>query len=117
MLSALEPATPDQSSQQMLERLASDAPALYEIASRRDLIPQARKNLHRFLASAFTSSQRYAAVLRHQKEAARALALFEASDYLTEILIRHPEEIATLAEAEEARAAHRPRIFVRNPRC
>ncbi len=37
----------------------------------------------------------------------RALALFETSDYLTEILIRHPEEIATLAELEEARAARR----------
>ena len=31
----------------------------------------------------------------------RALALFETSDYLTEILIRHPEEIVTLAELEE----------------
>jgi glutamate-ammonia-ligase adenylyltransferase len=104
LLGALEPVTPDQSSQLMLERLASDAPGLHEIASRRDLNPQTRKNFHRFLSSAFTSSRRYAAVLQHQKEAVRALALFEASDYLTEILIRHPEEIATLAEAEEARA-------------
>ena len=31
----------------------------------------------------------------------RALVLFETSDYLTEILIRHPEEIVTLAELEE----------------
>lgn len=104
LLGALEPVTPDQSSQQMLERLASDAPTLYEIASRRDLSHQTRKNLHRFLSSAFTSSRRYASILQHQQEVVRALALFDASDYLTEILIRHPEEIATLAEAEEARA-------------
>jgi [glutamine synthetase] adenylyltransferase / [glutamine synthetase]-adenylyl-L-tyrosine phosphorylase len=103
LLSPLEPVTPDTSIQRVLERLAIDAPALYEIASRQDLNQQARKNLHRFLASAFTSSQRYAAVLRHQQEATSALALFEASDYLTEILVRHPEEIATLAETEEAR--------------
>jgi glutamate-ammonia-ligase adenylyltransferase len=103
LLGAPEPATADQSGQHMLERLAADAPALYEVANRPDLSPQARKNVHRFLAAAFASSYRYAAVLRHQKEASRALSLFETSDYLTEILIRHPEEIATLAETEEAR--------------
>ena len=101
LLSALEPATSDPSSQQIIERLSTDAPALYEIANRPDLNPQARKNLYRFLGSAFSSSQRYAAVLRNQEAVGRALALFEASDYLTEILIRHPEEIVTLAELEE----------------
>ncbi len=101
LLSALEPATGDPSSQQILERLASDAPALHEIASRHDLDPQARKNLFRFLGSAFGTSQRYAAVLRHQEAMGRALVLFESSDYLTEILIRNPEELATLAGLEE----------------
>ena len=103
LLGAPEPAMPDQSSQHMLERLAADAPALYEIANRPDLSAQARRNVHRFLASAFTSSHRYATALRYQKEAPRALSLFEASAYLSEILIRHPEEIATLAETEETR--------------
>jgi glutamate-ammonia-ligase adenylyltransferase len=102
LLSALEPTTADQSTQQMLERLATGAPVLYQIATRTDLSPQTRKNLYRFLSSAFTSSQRYAAVLRYQEAVARALALFEASDYLTEILVRHPEEIVTLADLEEA---------------
>jgi len=102
LLSAQEPPTPDPSSQHMLEQLVADAPALYEIANRPDLSPPTRRNVHRFLAAAFASSRRYAAVLRHQKEASRALALFEASDYLTEILVRHPEEIATLAGKEEA---------------
>jgi len=101
LLSALEPATSDPSSQQIVERLATDAPALYEIANRRDLNPQARKNFYRFLGSAFSSSQRYAGVLRNQEAVGRALALFETSDYLTEILIRHPEEIVTLAELDE----------------
>src|SRR5437899_9836171 len=93
-----EPTTADQSNQQILERLASDAPWLYQIASRQDVVPQTRKNLFRFLSSAFTSSERDAAVLRHPDAVSRSLALFETSDYLTDILIRHPEEIATLSE-------------------
>ncbi len=98
--SALEPATADASSRQILERLAADAPALYRTAIRPDLSPQARKNLFRFLGSAFTSSQRYGAVVRHADAVERALTLFESSDYLTDILIRHPEEIATLAHLD-----------------
>jgi glutamate-ammonia-ligase adenylyltransferase len=101
LFSALEPAMSDPSSQQIVERLATDAPALYEIANRRDLNSQARKNFYRFLGSAFSSSQRYAGVLRNQEAVGRALALFETSDYLSEILIRHPEEIVTLAELDE----------------
>ncbi|MGA9797894.1 MAG: hypothetical protein WBQ68_02710 [Terriglobales bacterium] len=101
LLGALEPATSEPSSQQIIERLATDAPALHEIANRRDLNPQARKNFYRFLGSAFSSSQRYGGVLRNQEAVGRALALFETSDYLSEILIRHPEEIVTLAELEE----------------
>src|SRR5947199_5008283 len=96
--STIEPATADHSNQQILERLASDSPLLHQIASRRELIPQARKNLYRFLGSALTSSERYAAVLRHPAALESALALFESSDYLTDILIRHPQEIATLSE-------------------
>jgi len=96
--STIEPATADHSNQQILERLSSDSPLLHQIASRRDLSPQARKNLYRFFGSALTSSERYAAVLRHPAALESAFALFESSDYLTDILIRHPDEIATLSE-------------------
>src|SRR5947207_4212998 len=48
--SLLEPTASDQSNQQILERLATDAPALYETACRRDLSIQARKNLFRFFS-------------------------------------------------------------------
>jgi len=87
----------DQSYQQLLERLAADSPALYEIAARRELPSHTRRNLHRFLSSAFTGSERYAAILHEPQGVERALRLFGASDFLTDILIRHPEEIATLA--------------------
>src|SRR2546423_14599285 len=96
-----EPTTADQSNQQILERLASDAPWLYQIANRQDLVPQTRKNLFRFLSSAFTSSERYAAVLRHPEAVSRALALFETYVYLTDCLIFIPGECATLSELGE----------------
>jgi glutamate-ammonia-ligase adenylyltransferase len=99
--STLEPGTVEQSNQQILERLAADSPALFEVASSPGLSPQARKNLFRFFSAALTSSARYAALVRHPEAVRRALVLFEASDYLTDILIRHPEEIATLAELGE----------------
>ena len=99
--SPAEPATVEQSHKQILDRLAADSPAVFEIASRRELGAQARSALFRFLSSAFTSSERYAAVLRYPRALEKALALFEYSEYLTEILVRHPEEIATLAEPEQ----------------
>ncbi len=61
--STIEPATGDHSNQQILERLSSDSPLLYQIASRREPSSQARKNLYRLFSSALTSSERYAAVL------------------------------------------------------
>jgi glutamate-ammonia-ligase adenylyltransferase len=94
----LEPAAVDRSNQQILERLAIDSPKVYATATCADLSPQARRNLFRFLWSAFTSSERYAAVVRHPEAVVRACDLFDASDYLTGILVRHPEEIAALAE-------------------
>jgi [glutamine synthetase] adenylyltransferase / [glutamine synthetase]-adenylyl-L-tyrosine phosphorylase len=88
----------DHLAEQMQERLARDAPPLYEIACDTQLSPIARKNLFRFLSSALTSSERYAVVLRHAAHVHMALEMFEVSDLLTDILVRHPEEIATFAE-------------------
>ncbi|MBI2677632.1 MAG: hypothetical protein HYX28_02505 [Candidatus Koribacter versatilis] len=105
----------DQSYQQLLERLAADSPALYEVAVRRELASHTRRNLHRFLSSAFTGSERYGAILREPQAVERALRLFGASDYLTEMLIRHPEEIATLARLRgENRAGEAP-LFGNEP--
>ncbi len=98
--SPAEAVTADQSHQQLLERLASDAPALYAAFNSAELTTAGRRNLLRFLSSAFGGSERYAAVLRNQEAIARSLKLFESSEYLTEILARHPEEIDTLAEIQ-----------------
>ena len=90
----------DESNHQILERLASESAALYEIASRKDMTPVARRNLFRFLSSALTSSERYAAAIRQPEAVRQALRVFDASEYLTEVLVRHPEEIGTLAELQ-----------------
>lgn len=90
------------SSEHVLQRLAEDSPELHEIASRRDLSARARRNLHRFLSAAFTSSERYAAALRSPRAVESALRIFELSDHLTDILVRYPEEIAALDEVGSA---------------
>ena len=78
-----------------------DSPLLYQLAARRDLSTHTRRNLQRFLNSALTSSERYAAIVRHAPAVEKALALFENSDYLSDVLIRYPDEISTIAEISE----------------
>jgi [glutamine synthetase] adenylyltransferase / [glutamine synthetase]-adenylyl-L-tyrosine phosphorylase len=98
-LESAEPAH-DQSERQMMGRLASDSPALYEVLSGAALDTPTRRNVFRFLSAAFTSSERYAAVAHAPQAFRNALRIFRLSDYLTDILTRHPEEIVTLAEGQ-----------------
>ena len=91
-------ATPESTYSQMMQRLAIDSPQLREIAVRADLSQHARRNLDRFLSSAGTTSERYGAVLRSPDAVEKALAIFEFSDLLTDILVRHPQEVSLLDE-------------------
>ena len=92
----------EQSHLQLLARLAEDAPELSEILKSQTPGSPEHKNLLRFLSSAFGSSERYATVLRHQDAVARSLPVFELSEYLTETLVRHPEEVSALSEIDSA---------------
>ena len=92
------PATPENSYSQMMQRLAIDSPRLLEIAGRSDLSQHARRNLDRFLSSAGTTSERYGAVLQSPAAVERALQIFEFSEYLTDILVRHPAEVLLLEQ-------------------
>jgi len=94
---ALESSTVDHSHQQLLDQLARDCPALSPATVDSALSPLGRRNLHRFLNAAVASSERYGAVLRNPAGVAAALQLFESSEYLADILMRHPEEVATLS--------------------
>lgn len=81
---------------QMLHRIAVDSPALHAIATRPELSLHGRRNLHKFISSAMTSAERYTAVLENPQAVDRAVSLLETSDYLTDILVRHPDVIRAL---------------------
>jgi glutamate-ammonia-ligase adenylyltransferase len=108
-------ATPESTYSQMMQRLAIDSPRLREIASRVDLSQHARRNLDRFLSSAGTTSDRYGAVLRSPQAVERALTIFEFSEFLTEILVRHPEEIALLEEIGLSHEKDEQGLFAADP--
>src|SRR5437870_718691 len=92
----------DASHQQLLERLTEDAPELFRLITRQELGGTARKNLLRFLSSAHASSERYAAVLRNQDALVRSAAVFDSSEYLSEMLARYPEAVDSLSETQSA---------------
>ena len=86
----------DQSHQQLLEKLAQDAPELHAALALKRAGSFEHRNIFRFLSSAYSTSERYASLLRDQNAMVRALPLLETSEFLTEILVRHPEEISVL---------------------
>jgi glutamate-ammonia-ligase adenylyltransferase len=86
----------DQPFQQALRRLAAEAPELHAVASSRGISGHARRNLQRFLA-AVTAAGRLSAIANRPRALERALVLFETSEFLTDVLIRYPEETAFLA--------------------
>jgi [glutamine synthetase] adenylyltransferase / [glutamine synthetase]-adenylyl-L-tyrosine phosphorylase len=88
----------DNSHQQILERLSEDAPQLARALRSTGQGSTVRRNTLRFLSAAFAASEKYAAVIGAQSSIADSLWLFDTSEYLTEILVRHPEEAATLAQ-------------------
>ena len=110
------PATPESSYNQMMHRLAVDSPRLREIAGSAELSQHARRNLDRFLSSAGTTSERYGAVLRAPEAVGRALTIFEFSEYLTDILVRHPAEVSLLPQIEELSALGEEALFDKGSR-
>ena len=101
------PPSAENSYTQIMQRLALDAPQLLAAIARADLSQHARHNLDRFFSSAATSSDRYGAVLRSPGAVENALQIFEHSEYLTDILVRHPAEVYLL-DALTPRAGEEP---------
>jgi len=95
----------DQSTHVLLERLSEDAPSLSSALRNHESGSTTRRNMLRFLGAAFTSSERYAAVLRHEDAIVRAISVFGLSEYLTDTLVRHPDEVASLSEVAPSRPA------------
>ena len=110
------PVTLENSYSLMMQRLAIDSPQLREIAGRPELSQHARRNLERFLSSAGTTSERYGAVLHSPDAVESALDIFEFSEYLTDILVRHPREVALLGRIAERVTAESAGLFSDSPR-
>jgi [glutamine synthetase] adenylyltransferase / [glutamine synthetase]-adenylyl-L-tyrosine phosphorylase len=104
-------ATPENTYSQMMQRLAADSPRLREIASRTVLSQHARRNLDRFLSSSGTTSERYGAVLHSPDAVERALTIFEYSEFLTDILVRHPEDVSLVSEIVEPPSSSEADLF------
>ena len=99
-LQAQVPQSAENSYSQIMQRLAMDSPQLLAAITRSELSQHARRNIDRFLGSAATSSERYGAVLRSQESVRQALKIFEFSEYLADILVRHPQDVGLLQDVE-----------------
>jgi [glutamine synthetase] adenylyltransferase / [glutamine synthetase]-adenylyl-L-tyrosine phosphorylase len=78
------------------------APDLARVMREVSVPERARKNVTRFFANLFGSSERFALARREPERVRRALELLGVSDYLGELLIRHPEDLAVLEPAEHS---------------
>jgi glutamate-ammonia-ligase adenylyltransferase len=87
---------------QVMRRIKADSPALHGSISHARAGAHARRNLHRFLGAAMTSAERYAVLQENPAAVAKAMALFEASDYLADILVRHPYTVRMLNDLPRA---------------
>lgn len=85
----------EMSYEQVLDRIALDSSALHEIVARPFPIHTSR-SLHRFLSSAMTSAERYAELLKNPEAVEKAIVLLSSSEYLADILVRHPDVIRLL---------------------
>ncbi|HEY7404802.1 MAG TPA: hypothetical protein VIB39_14860 [Candidatus Angelobacter sp.] len=75
---------------QLMRRIESDSPATHHAICVAKLSPHGRRNLHRFLGSAMSVAESYAALLANPAAVSQALVLLEASDYLCDTLVRQP---------------------------
>lgn len=98
------PAGRPMSFDQIAERAAADSPALGELVAGAELSLHARRALHRLLGSAMTSAERYAALIENPRLVAKAMALLDSSEYLTDILVQHPDALRVLDHLHESEA-------------
>jgi glutamate-ammonia-ligase adenylyltransferase len=83
-----------------LSYLDAQAPELARMLREVPLPDRARKNATRFFAALLGSAEHFALVRQQPQRVRRALEVLAASEYLGELLIRHPEEVTVLDAAE-----------------
>ena len=82
---------------QVMRRLASDSPLVHQEIIGANLSLHGRRNLHRFLGSMMAGTEQ-SGLLGKPSMIGKALALFETSDYLSDILVREPSLVLMLDE-------------------
>jgi glutamate-ammonia-ligase adenylyltransferase len=85
---------------QLMRRIEADSPAVHRTICAANLSLHGRRNLHRCLGSAMGGAESYTALLANPAAIAQALKLFEASDYLTDTLVRQPSLALMLPELQ-----------------
>jgi glutamate-ammonia-ligase adenylyltransferase len=104
-----EPSTPAESSySRAMRRLAVDAPGMFARIAAGKLSQHGRKNLARFLNACATTPERFAAMLQAQDVTERALKILEYSDFITDLLVRHPGEVVWLRNEPDSDRASTP---------
>jgi glutamate-ammonia-ligase adenylyltransferase len=89
----------EQTDSQILARLAVDSPELSAIASALPLGSVARRNVFRVLSATAGEDERYAGLLRNAELLREAIPVLATSSLVTDILVRHPEDLSELAHA------------------
>ena len=79
-----------------LDFLAAQAPELAERVREVPLPERTRKNVTRLFAALFGSSERFGLAREDPDRLRRAVEVVESSEYLAELLIHHPEDVAAL---------------------
>src|SRR5215467_5070209 len=88
--------------EQMLDRFGEVSKALRESIRAAKLSAHGNRNLHRFFSTAVTSAERQAVLLENPGAIKKALPLFETSDYLTDVLARHPDAVRVLGGSAQS---------------
>ena len=96
----------EQTDSQILNRLAVDCPELYAAASALPLGSMTRRNLFRVLSATAGEDDRYQSLLKNAELLRRAIPSLASSSLITDILVRHPEDLCELANAGLSPAAH-----------
>jgi [glutamine synthetase] adenylyltransferase / [glutamine synthetase]-adenylyl-L-tyrosine phosphorylase len=94
-----------QSYESTLALLETLAPDLARVVRDVSVPDRARKNVTRLFANLFGSSERFALATHEPERVRKALELLSVSDYLGELLIRHPEDLAVLEPGEHSEAS------------
>jgi glutamate-ammonia-ligase adenylyltransferase len=89
-------------SERALQRISSEIPELAEALHAARLSPHGERNLERFLSSAARASAGSLEFLQRPHFVSRACRLFEASDFLSDALVRNPADVSLLAGEELA---------------